>query len=426
MPIFGLYTAKELNAKFNELELTRQRPHGSGRSTLAKDIKVEQLDRAKADVDLWRDALDEWESDTIPDRYSMMRLYQEIELDDEVTNHLGTITKSIAGTEFEIGMLDDEGSIEDDPGLHKLFKGKWFRKLIRLVLDAEMQGFTLVEIEPPKPGAATYHQDQIVCLPRELVWPERGVIRRRPQVHMDAIDYTPAKFSRRLLQLGDTHEKGLFNNMALLYIYKKNARAFWASFQSKFGIPPIVAKTDLENSTSVNTLVEFLEQMRSNTYAIVGLDDEITPLPISNTDAFGTFDKMIERMDQAISKVMEGQTMTSSDGSSYSQANVHQKTKQEHYIDRLRMVEIEVNEQLLPIIERDFPGTPAGATFRFKEVKDIDEILSRAALLKQAGYTIEQEYLTQLTGYPLEPAASPAPAVPKSLVNQINQLYNDL
>jgi len=422
MPLFGLYTAREIDAKLVEADRRHSKQHGS----IANEILVEQLDRAKADVDLWRQGLEEWENERYPDRYTMIQLYKEIELDDEVTTHISTITKAIAGTEIEIGRTLEDGSIEHDPELGKYFKGKWWRKLIRVIVESEMQGFTLAQIDPPEPGQKTYKPKQIITLPRELLWPEIGCIRRRAQVHAEPLDYNAPKYAKRLLQLGDETEKGLFNQMALLYIYKKNARAYWSSFQSKFGVPPLVVKTDLENQTSVASLQEFLQQMRSNTYAIVGLDDEVTTIAMNGADAHQTFEAMIDRMDKAIAKVMEGQTMTSSDGSSYSQAKVHKDTSDTHHIDRLRMVESEVNDQLLPIMAADFGINTEGITLRFKEVKNVDQVLTRAALLKQAGYMIERDFLTQLTGYPLEEVPAPQPMQPKSVIKAIEDLYTDL
>lgn len=422
MPIFGFYTAKEVIAK---LQAGAEQTHSQKRGTAGNEIRKEQLDRAMADVQQWRYGLEEWENDRFPDRYTMMQLYQEIELDDEVTNHMSTITKALTGTEFEIGRMKEDGSIEHDTEVAKLFKGKWFRKLIRLILESEMQGFTLVQIDPPEPGATTYKPKDIIRLPRELLWPEIGCIRRHPQVHVDPIDYTHPKYSQRLLELGDETDKGLFNNLALLYIYKKNARAYWSSYQSKFGIPPLIVKTDLSNQTNVSELQDFLQNMRSNTWALVGLDDEVTTIPMNGADAHDTFDKMIERMDGAIAKVMEGQTMTSSDGSSYSQAEVHERTSDTHHIDRLRMIETEINDQLLPIIARDFNMNIQGFVFRYKEIKDVDQIISRAVQLKQAGYTVEKDFLVQLTGYPLEEVQAPAPLQPKSVVKAIEDLYKD-
>ena len=387
---------------------------------LVSQLNAENLDRAKADVSKWRQALDEWEDSVQPDRYNMMQLYQEIIQDDSVATHLNTIIRSIEGTELEIGQQQGD-EFKADPQASDIFKGEWYSGLIRHFIEAEMQGYTLVEITPAE-QAKRYSSDNLTLIPRELVIPERRQVRTRPQVDIGAIDYTLPQYKSRLLEIGDTIAKGLFNNLTLLYIYKKNALAFWANYQSKFGIPPIVVKTDLSDTNKVATLTNFLENMRNNTFAMVGFDDEIETLAGVPTDAYSTFQELINHCDSQIAKVMEGQTMTSNDGSSRSQAEVHERIAEEFHQARLRRLEWLINEALWPIIVQDFPQLE-GKRFQFKERKNLDEIIDRAAKLYQAGYQIEQEYLEQVTGMPLTPIQkAPSPAAVK-IQDAINELY---
>lgn len=387
-------------------------------------LNTESLDRAKADVQKWRDALDQWEDSRHPDRYEMMQLYAEIVQDDSVATHLNTIIRKIEGTDFEVGTLTAEG-IDIDEDLTAKMKGSWFETLIRYIIEAEMYGFTLVEVT--KPEGSEYTSDNVQLIPRQMVIPERGKVRTRPQSFIETIDFTAPLYADRLLQIGDKTEKGLFNNIALLYIYKKNAMAYWANYQSKFGIPPMIVKTDLTDKSRVEGLTNFMKQMGSNTFGLIGHDDEMSPLPNVNSDVFNTYLNLIKHADAQIAKVLEGQTMTSNDGSSRSQAEVHERTAEDWHLARLRKIERLINTQLLRIVGEDTGINTEKVIFRFKEIKNIDAIIDRAVKLKQAGYTVDAEYMSELTGLPLQqvqaaPVADPA----NSILKSIDDLYNSI
>jgi phage gp29-like protein len=385
-------------------------------------LGAQSLDRAKADVVKWRQALDEWEDAKHPDRFEMIQLYQEIEQDDSVSTAMENICLGIEGTEFEIGKANADG-FNVDQEKTDLLKTDWFELIMKHIIESEMQGFTLVEILPSELSA--FSTDNVKIIPRHLVIPEQGKVRRRPTVNMDLIDYMVPAYASRLLMIGDKKEKGLFNKLALLYIYKKNALAFWANYQSKFGVPPVIVQTDLTDKLKVDSLVSFLQDMRSNSFSLVGFDDQISVLNGVNTDAYKTFDELIKRCDAQIAKVLEGQTMTTSDGSSRSQAEVHERTGEKRHLARLRKIERVVNSQLFPILTQDGAQLD-GLVFRFKEVKNVDAIIDRVVKLKQAGYSVEVEYLSELTGLPLEKIEASAPIVQAaSVIKAIDGLYND-
>ena len=63
--------------------------------------------------------------------------------------------------------------------------------------------------------------------------------------------------------------------------------------------------------------------MASNSFLVADLDDEVSTMQGVNVDAHQTYLNLIKYCDDGISKVMEGQTMTSDNGSSKAQGGVH-------------------------------------------------------------------------------------------------------
>lgn len=414
MKLFGLIGRNEADSL-----ISRAVAEARKKQSIIDSIQAESLDRAKAEVSKWRDALEQWEDEKQPDRYEMMQLYAEIIQDDSVATHLTTIVRSIEGTEFQVGIEGKDGIVPDEKKA-EIFKGEWYEELIRAIIEAEMMGFTLIEITPPKGGQ--YTVDDIRVVPRYMVIPEFKQVRTKPQVFLNTLNYEDPIFAPRLIKVGDRYSKGLFNSLVLIYIYKKNAMAYWSNFQSKFGIPPVIVKTDLSDGKKVNSLTYFMQNMRSNTFSLVGYDDTVEVLSNVNTDAFQTFEHLVRHCDEQIAKVLEGQTMTANDGSSRSQAEVHERIAEEFHQARLRRVERIINSQVMPIIRQDLPGYE-GMMFRFAERKNADEVIDRAVKLKQAGYQVDKAYLEEVTGMTLT-EVQPIPSVqPQSVINAIDELY---
>jgi len=410
---------KELQNLKNEVKALKKDDYNS----VLKNISVDQLDRAKAEISQWRDALEQWEDYIQPDRYEMMQLYQEIEQDDTVKTHFETIVKKILAADFEIGMVNDKKEFEHDEEATDKLKKTWFQKFIRFIIDSEMQGYTLMQF--PTMDQDSYNEDELQLIPRYLVIPEKKRVRTRAQVDIGSIDYTKKKYGKRLIEVGDIKEKGLYNNIAPLYIYKKNALAYWANYQSKFGIPPVVAKTELSNRNKVNDIAEFLQNLVNNSFSIIGLDDQLEALKGVESDAYQTFKELIDLADLKISKIMEGQTMTSTDGSSRSQAEVHERVSNEFHIARLRMIEYYVNQALFPKMTNDGFNLNEKLIFRYKEIKDIDLIVDRVVKLKKAGYSVNSEYLQNLIGLPIEQVSESTEEM-ESVYNKIKQIYDGI
>ena len=392
-----------------------------GKKRLNHAIATEQLDRARADIKGWRTALDLWEDIHNPDRAELARIYQEVENDDQVTTKRETITNKLQAAEFEI--VNQAGEIDETKA--ELFDFPWFDVFIEMFVNAELKGFELIQFGNIKEGQ--YIAEQVEAVPTENLYPEKNAVRKRIYDNHDLLYFDRPPFAGGVIGIGRPKAKGLYNNIAPLYIYKKNALGYWGNYQSKFGIPPVVAKTDLSNGANVKSLVNFLSQMASNSFLVADLDDEVSTMQGVNVDAHQTFLNLIKYCDEGISKVMEGQTMTSDNGSSKAQGEVHERTAGDYHLGRLKRLRRVINQKLIPkMIADGFPLAP-GDVFRFKEIKDLDKIIERAAKLSQAGYKVEKQYLIDTLGMPLEEAetAPEPPKEPQSVVNQVDKIYNE-
>ena len=362
-----------------------------------KDIILQQLDRAKADISLWRNGLDEWEDIYYPDRTSTIQLYREILNDDTVSGYIESTKNRILANSFDV--VDKNGNIIEDK--HLLFDRDWFEQLVEHFVIAELIGYRLIEVMPLKRGEIDPIND-FFNIPDHYLIPEWRRIMRGEGNHGDMISYDPKPLE--LIEFGDPFSKGLLNSIAPLYIYKKNAMAYWSVYQSKFGVPPILAKTDLGNEQGVQDLSEFLGQMASNSFAIVDTNDQIEKIQMGSTDGYLTFREMIIQFDSAIRKRLEGQTMTSDDGSSRSQAEVHERTGDLWFYGRMQKFKRLVNNQIVPLLASYGFDISETDRIRFHESKDIDAVIDRTVKLYQAGLQVDADWLEEEIGMPLNMA----------------------
>lgn len=386
------------------------------RRSIIETLTREQMELAKADIEEWMQAREAWDDIHYPDRTELYNLYKEVEIDDAVVTHSEKIKLAIKATEFEVTGEDGE----TDEKAHKLFDQSWFDKFLDILFDAEMQGYTLVEF--PEPELGKFNNKKIKVVPREHVWPEKQLLMKRPADRDNVMPYKK-KLGKSLLEIGGENDKGRYNVLAPLFVYKTNSVEFWSAFQGKFGVPPVIAKTDLDNDDMVKTLKSFLEEMQSNSFGLADRRDEIEALHMANVDAYKTFDELRKAMEMAIGKVLEGQTMTTNDGSSLAQAEVHKETAELFHLGRLISRKRAINDYLIPfMIQKGFPLE--GKSFRWKESKDLDAIIDRILKLYQAGLKVDAKWVEETTGMPVEEVLSqPKKEEPVNTLKEIQAFY---
>ena len=372
---------------FKKVENKVVNPTDTPKRSKLGTLNVEQSYRVKQDLDKWRLALTEWERVDYPDRYSMIRLYNEIAIDGQISTKVQHIIRSIMAQEWTY--IDSEGEQIEVENLG--FQSEWFKRIVTFFVGAEMQGYSLMEVL--KQGQAY----SVELFPRDYVQPDKGFVRKNRHDNSGMDMYSNA-FQNQCLYAGDPDNKGLFNVVAPLYIYKKNALQFWSNYQNKYGVPAVIAHTDVTDEKQISDVQKFLKGLESNQYAVLDEDTTVDILATSSTDGYLTFRNMLEYVDGQISKILEGQTMTSDDGSSQSQANVHANVAKLALRARLTDFMSFFNAQMVPFMVRD-GFLPEGAKINYIEVEDTEQNIDNIVKLNSANYFVDPEQVEQLTGY---------------------------
>lgn len=253
-------------------------------------------------------------------------------------------------------LVNESGDV--DEGALGFFDAAWFKDLIKLALDANYWGHSLIELgDVITAGDGKLAYNGVKLIPRKHVIPEYGrVITDLGQDWSTGIDYRQPPFSDWLIEVGRPDNLGLFLKAATQTIPKKNALAFWDTFAEIFGMPMRIARTTTRDDKEMKRMEKMMADMGTEGWGIFQQGTEIEVVESSRGDAFNVYDRRIERANSELSKLIIGQTMTIEDGSSLSQSETHLEVFEniiEADCDSIRDI---VNDQLIPrMIRHGFP-----------------------------------------------------------------------
>jgi len=196
-------------------------------------------------------------------------------------------------------------------------------------------------------------------------------------------------------------------------LFKRNGLKFWLIFLEKFGMPTAKGTYDSGASPSERTkLLDALAAIQTDSGIIIprGMEIELIEAARSGTVDYA---KLHELMNAAVAKVILGQTMTTDQGSSRSQAEVHMDVRQ----DLVKADADLINESfnLGPVcwlMNWNFPGAAPPRVWRdLEDQEDLNARAERDERLSKVGYKPTLQGVKSAYGDEYE-AADPAPAQP--------------
>ncbi len=111
--------------------------------------------------------------------------------------------------------------------------------------------------------------------------------------------------------------------------FKRNFIRFWSQHAERFAAPTLAGRYPANISEAEKQkLLETLDSMRGRSSMAIPENMAIEILETTR-QVGGDYDQFIQRMDQAISKIILSQTMTTDQGSSHAQAKVHHAVRNE-------------------------------------------------------------------------------------------------
>ncbi|HBR2608847.1 TPA: DUF935 domain-containing protein [Klebsiella pneumoniae] len=176
---------------------------------------------------------------------------------------------------------------------------------------------------------------------------------------VDGIPLTPGKYVMHYprLKSGLPLRNGLARLVAVMYMLKSFTVRDWWAFAEKFGIPIVVGKYG-NNATDeqIKTLIDAIASIASDAGCAIPQSMQLEMQETASRNGGGAlFKEMAEWCDAQTSKAVLGQTMTTDDGSSRSQADVHDRVRMDIARWDARQLENTLNEFLVrPFIQFNY------------------------------------------------------------------------
>lgn len=371
---------------------------------LAAKSKKIVLDLVKQQHSVYRQEISNWQmarlergNPTMPYTYLLQELYKDVMLD----THLTAVTENrilrISNKRFVIkdkkGVADYERS--------EFLNQKWFSQAIRYAMESIFFEYSLILFKKDMSGKI----NQVVKIPRAHINPDKGLVVK--EVY-DTTGLPYNEFPNDLLFAKLYDGFGLLEKAAPLTILKRHSWASWDEFEQIFGMPIRIAKLGTMSEEVKTEVSGWLKSMGTASYGVFPNFADIEIKEANNRDAFNVFMKKIETVDSQLSILVNGQTMTTQDGSSRSQAEVHERTEDEITAADLKEIINWINDDLLPLLKNAGYDIKDGEHIGVETISDPQEkIKIDVQIMNSSGYKLTKEYLEKTYGVELEDIQQP-------------------
>lgn len=367
------------------------------------DLVRQQHSVYRQEIDSWQMARQERNNPITPFTYMLQDLYKDTVIDSHLTAMMENRILRIVNKRFVI--KDAKGVA--DPERSAILDKRWFTDTLRYVMESVFYEYSLIHFLKSPDGKILKAKK----VPREHVNPDLGLVVKNVY---DTKGIAFDKFPNDLLMARMYDGYGLLEKAAALTILKRHSWASWDEFEQVFGMPIRIAKLGTISEDVKKEVAHWLKTMGTASYGVFPQFADVEIKEANNRDAFNVFMKKIETVDAQLSILINGQTMTSQDGSSRSQAEVHQDTENEITKADMRNVVHWINDLLVPLLRESGYDIREDEHIGVEMITDPnDKMKIDEKLMSSSGYKLSKKYLESTYGVELEDAPEPIAPSPK-------------
>lgn len=351
-------------------------------------VRMTQPKRFNIDTADFMTAIKAAENVDYSQRSKLYDLYTDILLDTHLSSVIEKRKNAVLCSSIEF-----QRNGKPDDAINEQILSPWFYRCVADILDARFWGFSLLQFY--KNGEWIDYD----LVPRKHVEPVRKLILTR---QTDLLG-TPWEEFADLLFIGRSSDLGLLAKAAPWVIYKRNTTADWAQFSEVFGMPiqEYIYETDdeeararaLNDANSIGSLATFIHSK----------DTELQLREAGNkTGSADVYERLVERCNSEISKLVLGNTLTTESSEKGTQAlgTVHKKVEESvAKADREYVLNV-LNYDMTDIFSHMGINT-AGGKFCFPEKKDVDPNTEMSVLTQlhtTFSLPIDDDYLYEKFG----------------------------
>lgn len=320
-------------------------------------------------------------------RSRLVTLYDNLLLDGVLAEAMDKRIRAITNAEIT---FQKDG--KEDDKMFDFMDSPEFENLLREIMLSKFYGKSVIELD-------FTNGFKITSIDR------RHLDTEKKQILLNLADNEGISYENNdfLLNVGEDKNLGLFARTSPHAIFKRNGGADYAQFCELFGIPQLIGKYDPDDENGQSEMQESFRNRGSAASMVLSNKSSIETVNVNTGN--GTVHKdFLEYCDKQIMIASQGQTMTTTDGTSLAQAKVHQNTMSDiEKADRIFVRRV-LNTELKPRLEkRGYPV--AGGWFNFvEEGESSEEMLKRLEIaervdnLTESG--VDDDYFFEEFGLP--------------------------
>lgn len=347
---------------------------------------------------LWRKEINDWQAarfayyqSELPKNYPMQEVYQDIMLD----GHLTGITENRTLRTTNKDYIFTINGIKDDALTDLIKDNEWFELVLQEAHKSIYFGETFIWIKDFEKG----NIKEVEVIDRAFLVPGQKILlydlNGNRGLDVSQVDDI-------LLYANFYSNIGILEKAAVYTILKRHSWGSWDEFEELFGIPIRIAKIASQSETVKNEVAGWLEEMGSAPYGVFPIGTEVDIKENSKADSFNVFYKKIEALDKELSKLILHQTMTTENGASKAQGNVHENTLGEvTFSDEKKMIAF-LNNRLVPAMRKLGYTIPDKAKIAVEKTIEPSKQIEIDGVLLSAGYILKQQYIEETYGSEIE------------------------
>jgi hypothetical protein len=303
----------------------------------------------------------EWEH--YKKRYRLIEVYEMCVLDSHLKSVINNRKAKVLGEDFVL--IDKNTDQQNEQKLENLFKKNWFVQFLDITLDSIFFGHSLIEItELSKNEQGNTQIKEITCVERRNIVPEDKIVLGN-WWDTSGTCWENAMYNDYYVSAFYKEPFGLLLNASVCVLYKRFALEAWLKFAEKYGKPIPMINTP-GNKKEKKEILDAIFSMGEDGGLVLGEMEKVQFANAISGDNATNFEKIINLQNSEISKLILGQTMTTDNGSSKSQAQVHENTSFELAEMDMQWIQGLINDELIPrMVRLGYPAELLNCNFEF-------------------------------------------------------------
>ncbi len=339
------------------------------------------------------------------DNIAYLTLAEEMEERD--THYASVLSQRKLAVSLIQPVVDGEGVPDAiSEAVESLVTDDAFQNLVDDLLDGIGKGYACVEPMWPEDGELWQPYDYVYRDPRHFMFDKKTgrELRIREEGNDEGREIPPYAMviHRPKLKSGLTTRAGLARLCAWAFMLKTYTLQDWAAFLEVFGMPLRVGKFHRNASDDERrVLLRAVRDLGSDAAAIIPSEMEIEFIEAKGGQGNAVFGAMADYLDKQVSKAVIGQTMTTDDGSSLAQAEVHGDVKLQIQKADARQLAATIQRDLIePFVKLNFGDTAEIPKIKFPvaDPENIETFSNAVSRLVEAGLKVSQEQVRDRIG----------------------------